>query len=97
MSAAMLALEDVHSYYGDSHVIQGVSLAVERGETVALVGRNGAGKTTLLKTAMAIVPACVPGMSCASVASQPTKMRNALPQKPAVAPLLPAWHSKTCR
>jgi len=57
MSAAMLALEDVHSYYGDSHVIQGVSLAVERGETVALVGRNGAGKTTLLKTAMAIVPA----------------------------------------
>ena len=56
MSAAMLALEDVHSYYGDSHVIQGVSLAVERGETVALVGRNGAGKTTLLKTAMAIVP-----------------------------------------
>jgi branched-chain amino acid transport system ATP-binding protein len=54
---AMLSLDDVHSYYGDSHVIQGVSLTVERGETVALVGRNGAGKTTLLKTAMGIVPA----------------------------------------
>ena len=53
----MLRLEDVHSYYGESHVIQGVSLAVERGETVALVGRNGAGKTTLLKTIMGIVPA----------------------------------------
>ena len=53
----LLDIEDVHSYYGPSHVIQGVSLAVERGETVALVGRNGAGKTTLLKTVMGIVPA----------------------------------------
>ena len=53
----MLALEDVHGYYGPSHVIQGVSLGVERGETVALVGRNGAGKTTLLKMIMGIVPA----------------------------------------
>ena len=53
----MLAVENVHSYYGQSHVIQGVSLTVERGETVALVGRNGAGKTTLLKTIMGIVHA----------------------------------------
>ena len=53
----MLSLEAVHSYYGDSHVIQGVDLQVERGETVALVGRNGAGKTTLLKTVMGIVRA----------------------------------------
>jgi branched-chain amino acid transport system ATP-binding protein len=53
----MLALDDVHGYYGESHVIQGVSLHVERGETVALVGRNGAGKTTLLKTVMGIVRA----------------------------------------
>ena len=53
----MLVLEDVHSYYGQSHVIQGVSLRVNRGETVALVGRNGAGKTTLLKTAIGVVPA----------------------------------------
>ncbi len=53
----MLTLDDVHGYYGESHVIQGVSLHVERGETVALVGRNGAGKTTLLKTVMGIVRA----------------------------------------
>ena len=53
----MLTLEGVHSFYGPSHVIQGVSLRVERGETVALVGRNGAGKTTLLKTIMGIVRA----------------------------------------
>src|SRR5260370_1677730 len=48
----MLRLEEVHSYYGPSYVVQGVSLSVARGETVALVGRNGAGKTTLLKTIM---------------------------------------------
>jgi branched-chain amino acid transport system ATP-binding protein len=53
----VLTLEGVHSYYGESHVIQGVDLHVERGETVALVGRNGAGKTTLLKTVMGIVRA----------------------------------------
>ena len=53
----MLAVEDVHAYYGQSHIIQGVSLHVARGETVALVGRNGAGKTTLLKTIMGIVRA----------------------------------------
>jgi branched-chain amino acid transport system ATP-binding protein len=53
----MLSVDDVHSYYGASHVIQGVSLDVAEGDTVALVGRNGAGKTTLLKTIMGIVPA----------------------------------------
>ena len=53
----MLELQDVHSYYDQSHIIQGVSLSVERGETVALVGRNGAGKTTLLKSIMGILPA----------------------------------------
>jgi branched-chain amino acid transport system ATP-binding protein len=55
--APMLAVDDVHAYYDQSHVIQGVSLHVGRGETVALVGRNGAGKTTLLKTIMGVVRA----------------------------------------
>ena len=54
---SLLAVDDVHAYYGESHVIQGVTLAVAHGETVALVGRNGAGKTTLLKTIMGILPA----------------------------------------
>jgi branched-chain amino acid transport system ATP-binding protein len=56
-AAPMLAVEDVHAYYGQSHIIQGVTLEVGRGETVALVGRNGAGKSTLLKTIMGIVRA----------------------------------------
>ncbi len=51
----LLALEDVHGYYGEAHVLQGVSLAVGEGEIVTLVGRNGAGKTTTLRAIMGIV------------------------------------------
>jgi branched-chain amino acid transport system ATP-binding protein len=45
-----LVLDDVHTYYGQSHVIQGISLTVADGEVVALLGRNGAGKTTTMRT-----------------------------------------------
>jgi branched-chain amino acid transport system ATP-binding protein len=51
----MLRVEGVHAYYGLSHVLQDVSLTVERGEAVALLGRNGAGKTTTLKTIMGVL------------------------------------------
>ncbi len=51
----LLALDDVHAYYGEAHVLQGVSLAVAEGEVVTLVGRNGAGKTTTLRSIMGIV------------------------------------------
>jgi len=46
----LLRLEDVHTYYGQIHALQGVTLEVRRGEIVTLIGANGAGKTTTLKT-----------------------------------------------
>lgn len=48
----MLAIDDVHAYYGDSHVLHGVSLQIEPGKVTSLLGRNGAGKTTTLLTVM---------------------------------------------
>jgi len=51
---ALLELEDVHTYYGEAHILQGVSLAVGEGEVVSLIGRNGAGKTTTLRSVMGL-------------------------------------------
>ena len=52
----MLSVEDIHSYYGDSHVLHGVSLAVQGGEVVAILGRNGMGKTTLIRGLIGFTP-----------------------------------------
>ncbi len=46
----MLALEDVHSFYGNIHALKGISLEVREGELVSLIGANGAGKSTALRT-----------------------------------------------
>jgi branched-chain amino acid transport system ATP-binding protein len=46
----MLKMEDVHTYYGNSHILQGVSLEIKEGELVGLLGRNGAGKTTIIRS-----------------------------------------------
>ena len=53
----ILELQDIHTYYGKSHVLFGVSLNVARGEVVCLMGRNGAGKTTTFRTIMGLTPA----------------------------------------
>jgi branched-chain amino acid transport system ATP-binding protein len=52
-----LTLEDVHAYYGKSHILQGVSLRVGEGEIVSLLGRNGGGRSTTCKAIMGLVPA----------------------------------------
>ncbi len=52
----MLEVEGIHTFYGLSHILFGVSLRVEAGEVVCLLGRNGAGKTTTLKSIMGLTP-----------------------------------------
>lgn len=51
----ILEVQGIHTYYGQSHILQGVSLEVEKGEMVTLLGRNGAGKTTTLKSILGLV------------------------------------------
>ena len=49
-------IEDVHSYYGKSHILHGVNIEINEGEMVALLGRNGVGKSTTIKTIVGLVP-----------------------------------------
>jgi branched-chain amino acid transport system ATP-binding protein len=51
----LLSVEGLHAHYGRAHILQGVSLAAEEGEVVALLGRNGAGKSTAMKSVMGLV------------------------------------------
>ena len=55
MATPLLKIENLHGYYGESHALQGVSLEVNEGETITLLGRNGAGKTTTLRAIIGIL------------------------------------------
>jgi branched-chain amino acid transport system ATP-binding protein len=52
----MLEVEDLHAYYGKSHILQGISFHIAQGEIISLLGRNGAGRSTTIKTIMGQVP-----------------------------------------
>jgi branched-chain amino acid transport system ATP-binding protein len=52
----MLEIKDLHSYYGDAHILRGVNMKVSKGKVVALLGRNGMGKTTLIRSIMGLNP-----------------------------------------
>ncbi len=52
----LLDIDSIDTYYGDSHILKGLSLTIRKGETVALLGRNGVGKTTTLKSIVGWVP-----------------------------------------
>jgi branched-chain amino acid transport system ATP-binding protein len=54
-TATLLDAQDVHAWYGTSHVVDGVDLCIARGETVGLLGRNGMGKTTLIRSLLGFV------------------------------------------
>ena len=53
---SILSVEDIHTYYGDAYVLQGLSLRLEQGQILGLLGRNGVGKTTLVKSIVGFNP-----------------------------------------
>jgi len=55
--SALLETHELHAHYGESHVLRGISFAINMGESLAVLGRNGMGKTTLVRTLMGLVPA----------------------------------------
>jgi branched-chain amino acid transport system ATP-binding protein len=55
MSEALIQVQGLHTYYGQSHILRGIDFAVAPGQTIGLMGRNGMGKSTLLKSFMGIV------------------------------------------
>ena len=56
MNQAILRVEDIHTYYGDAYVLQGLSLQVQPGQILGLLGRNGVGKTTLVNSIVGFTP-----------------------------------------
>ena len=53
---SVLRTHGIHAYYGKSHILHGVSLEVNEGEIVAMLGRNGAGKTTTIRSVIGLTP-----------------------------------------
>ncbi|MFO1160886.1 MAG: ABC transporter ATP-binding protein [Reyranellaceae bacterium] len=72
----MLAVRDLHAFYGRAHILHGVTLEARAGEVVALLGRNGAGKSTTLKAIMGLVPA-----SAGEVSFQGTRIERLAPHR----------------
>jgi branched-chain amino acid transport system ATP-binding protein len=79
-SIPLIHVQDLNTYYGASHILQGVNFSVARGETVGLMGRNGMGKSTLLKSIMGLVKAPT-GRVTGKVEAMTQDMTNAAPYK----------------
>ena len=70
----MLEIEDLHAFYGASHVVQGISMSIAQGEAVALMGRNGVGKTSTLKSIMGMETRTRGTVKFEGVAPKPAKI-----------------------
>jgi len=79
-SIPLIHVQDLNTYYGASHILQGVNFSVARGETVGLMGRNGMGKSTLLKSIMGLVKAPT-GRVTGKVEVMTQDMTNSAPYK----------------
>ena len=66
---ALLELEDIHTYYGAIHALRGVTMHVDEGEIVTLIGSNGAGKSTTLRTISGLLRPRQGGSTCAASGS----------------------------
>ena len=86
MSERILEVRDLHFYYGEIHALKGISLEVNDGEIVTLIGANGAGKTTTLRSIWATLPAAKSAF-WASVSTT----RRATPLPPRASPS--AWRA----
>jgi branched-chain amino acid transport system ATP-binding protein len=74
----LLNMDDVHAYYGAAHILQGMSLRVDEGERVALIGRNGVGKTTTVNALMGLAR-----VGAGQIRLGGTVVRKAMPNTPA--------------
>jgi ABC-type branched-subunit amino acid transport system ATPase component len=75
---SLLEVEEIHTAYGLSRVLFGISLAIEPGECVSLLGRNGVGKTTTMRSIMGLTPPA-PAMSAGRGRTSPAGRRTASP------------------
>ncbi len=73
---SLLELNEVHSYYGHIHALQGISLRVEEGEIVTLIGANGAGKSTTLRTISGLIQPRAAGPSSSAARRSPAWRRT---------------------
>ena len=69
----LLQAEGLHTYYGDSHILRGIDLSIEAGETVSLMGRNGMGKTTTLRSLIGLTP---PRQGCITIRGKESTRLN---------------------
>ena len=73
---AILEVQDIHTYYGDAYVLQGLSLKLEQGQILGLLGRNGVGKTTLVNSIVGLQRRRAAARSCSRAPTSPRFRRS---------------------